>query len=350
MFHVLRGLLLLVGPIIGYSVGKTADAALVGLGVSAFVVAIELVIERIPLDVLIFGAIGAFGGVIIAKGIDWLVFRLDNPAIYQFISNKSLLVNLVFAYLGCMIAVRKKGELDLLDKNLVVKSTKSKEVKIIDTSVLIDGRLADVVETGFLSGNLIVPRFVLHELQVVADSSDGTKRQRGRRGLDILKRLQDSQEVTVKIYDKDYPNIKEVDSKLVELAKEMDGKVATTDFNLSKVAALQGVPVLNVNDLAGALKSVVLPGDTLILYLAKEGKEKQQAVGYLDDGTMVVVDDGRRYLGKRVSAYVNSILQTPAGRMIFARAQEVKEMPHVEEKHPLPGSPSASNESHPPHS
>jgi uncharacterized protein YacL len=343
MFHVLRGLLLLVGPIIGYSVGKTADAALVGLGVSAFVVAIELVIERIPLDVLIFSAIGAFGGVIIAKGIDWLVFRLDNPAIYQFISNKSLLVNLVFAYLGCMIAVRKKGELDLLDKNLVVKTTKTKEVKIIDTSCLIDGRIADVVETGFLSGNLIVPRFVLHELQVVADSSDATKRQRGRRGLDVLKRLQDSNEVIVKIYDKDYPNIKEVDTKLVELAKEMDGKVATTDFNLSKVAALQGVPVLNVNDLAGSLKSVVLPGDTLILYLAKEGKEKQQAVGYLDDGTMVVVDDGRRFLGKRVSAYVNSILQTPAGRMIFARAQEVKETPHVEEKHPMSGGGQASD-------
>ena len=334
MFHVLRGLALVLGPVVGYTVGKSGDAALVGLGVAALVVAIELVIERIPLDVLVFGAIGAFGGVVFAKSIDWLVYKLDNPTLYQFVSDKSLLVNLVFAYLGCMIAVRKKGELDLLDKNLVVKSTRTKEVKIIDTSVLIDGRIADVVETGFLSGNLIVPRFVLQELQVVADSADATKRQRGRRGLDILKRLQDSQEVTVKIYDKDYPNIKEVDTKLVELAREMDGKVATTDFNLSKVAALQGVPVLNVNDLAGSLKSVVLPGDTLTLFLAKEGKEKQQAVGYLDDGTMVVVDDGRRFLGKRVSAYVNSILQTPAGRMIFARAQEVKEIPHVEEKHP----------------
>lgn len=337
MFHVLRGLALVLGPIVGYAVGKSGDAALVGLGVAALVVAIELVIERIPLDVLVFGAIGAFGGVIIAKGIDWLVYKLDNPTLYQFVSDKSLLVNLVFAYLGCMIAVRKKGELDLLDKNLVVKNTRTKEVKIIDTSVLIDGRLADIVETGFLSGNLIVPRFVLHELQVVADSSDATKRQRGRRGLDILKRIQDSQEVTVKIYDKDFPHIKEVDAKLVQLAREMDGKVATTDFNLSKVAALQGVPVLNVNDLAGSLKSVVLPGDTLTLFLAKEGKEKQQAVGYLDDGTMVVVDDGRRFLGKRVSAYVNSILQTPAGRMIFARAQEVKEMPHVDEKNPHSG-------------
>ncbi len=347
MFHVLRGLALVLGPIIGYSIGHSGDAALVGVGVAALVVAVELIIERIPLDVLIFGAIGAIGGVIVAKAIDWLIYKLDNPHIYQFISDKSLLVNLVFAYLGCMVAVRKKGELDLLDKNLVVKTTKTKEVKIIDTSCLIDGRIADIVETGFLSGNLIVPRFVLHELQVVADSSDSTKRQRGRRGLDILKRLQDSNEVVVKIYDKDYPNIKEVDTKLVELAKEMDGKVATTDFNLSKVAALQGVPVLNVNDLAGSLKSVVLPGDSLVLYLAKEGKEKQQAVGYLDDGTMVVVDDGRRFIGKRVSAYVNSILQTPAGRMIFARAQELKEMPHVEEKNPMPGGGHPAPDSHP---
>lgn len=342
MFHVLRGLALVLGPVVGYFIGKSADAALVGLGVAALVVAVELVIERIPLDVLVFGAMGAFAGVVVARGLDWLIYKLDNPTYYQFISEKALLVNLVFAYLGCMIAVRKKNELDLLDKNLVVKSTKSKEVKIIDTSVLIDGRIADIVETGFLSGNLVVPRFVLHELQVVADSADSTKRQRGRRGLDILKRLQDSHEVVIKIYDKDYPNLKEVDAKLVELAKEMDGKIATTDFNLSKVAVLQGIPVLNVNDLSAALKSVVLPGDNLTLYLAKEGKEKQQAVGYLDDGTMVVVDDGRRFLGKRVSAYVNSILQTPAGRMIFARAQEVRETTQHEEKHPLAGAAGAA--------
>jgi uncharacterized protein YacL len=331
MFHVLRALALIFGPAIGYAMGKSMEAALVGLGVAAIVVAIELVIERIPLDVLVFGAIGAVFGVIAAKGIDWMVFKLDNPAYYRFISSNSLLINIFFAYLGCMIAVRKKGEFDLLDKNLVVKSPRSKEIKVIDTSVLIDGRIVDIVSTGFLSGKLIVPRFVLHELQTVADSSDATKRQRGRRGLDILKRLQDGQEIDIKIYDKDFPNIKEVDSKILELAKEMDGKVATTDFNLSKVAALQGISVLNVNDLASALKSVVLPGDNLQIFLAKEGKERSQAVGYLDDGTMVVVDEGRKFIGKRASVYVNSILQTPAGRMIFARAQDVKEAP-VEEK------------------
>jgi uncharacterized protein YacL len=159
----------------------------------------------------------------------------------------------------------------------------------------------------------------------VADSSDATKRQRGRRGLDILKRLQDGKEVIVKIYDKDFPNSKEVDSKLLDLAKELDAKLATTDFNLSKVAALQGVSVLNVNDLAGALKSVVLPGDGFAVFMAKEGKEKNQGVGYLDDGTMIVVDDGRRFIGKRIQVHVNSILQTPAGRMIFAKAHESRE-------------------------
>jgi uncharacterized protein YacL len=328
MFHVIRGVALVLGPVIGFAIGHSTDAALVGLGVACLVVAAELVIERIPLDALVFGGIGAVGGVVVAKVIEWLVFKLDNPTCYRFMSDNVLVINLVFAYLGCVIAVRKKGELELLDKNIVVKGNKSRDSKVIDTSALIDGRLADIAETGFLSGNLIVPRFVLHELQMVADSADAMKRQRGRRGLDILKRLQDNQEITVKIYDKDFQNIKEVDTKILELAKELDAKVATTDFNLSKVAALQGIQVLNVNDLAGALKSVVLPGDSLPIYLAKEGKERNQAVGYLDDGTMLVVEEGRRSVGKRVTVHVNSILQTPAGRMIFARVQEGGGPPH----------------------
>lgn len=340
MFHIFRGLALVLGVGVGYAIGKSTDAMLVGFGVAAVVVAIEIIIERIPLDVLVFGALGAFGGVLLAKGLDWVVFKLDNPVAYKFMTDYSILLNVFLAYLGCMIAVRKKGEIDLLDRNVVVKSTKSKETKILDTSILIDGRIADIAETGFLSGKLVLPRFVLHELQMVADSADSTKRQRGRRGLDILKRLQDSPEINIKIYDKDFPQIKEVDSKIIELAKELDAKVATTDFNLSKVAVLQGISILNVNDLASSLKSVVLPGDTLALYLAKEGKEKAQAVGYLDDGTMVVVDDGRRSIGKRMNVYVNSILQTPAGRMIFARAQEGRELP-LEEK-PIPSSPNPS--------
>ena len=172
MFHVIRGAALVLGPVVGYLIGHSGDAALVGLGVASLVVAIELVIERIPLDVLVFGAVGAVGGVIVAKVIEWLVFKLDNPTYYRFMSANALVINLVLAYLGCVIAVRKKGELELLDKNIVVKAPKATDGKVIDTSVLIDGRIADIAETGFLSGNIIIPRFVLHELQAVADSAD----------------------------------------------------------------------------------------------------------------------------------------------------------------------------------
>lgn len=336
MLHVLRGLALIVIPAACYLLmGRTMQAALIGLGLGAVAVGIELVVERIPLDMLFLGAIGAASGVIVAKVLDWAVFKLDNPSYYQLMTKYSIVINLVFAYLGCMIAVRKKNELDLLDRDLLVKGTKASDIKVLDTSVLIDGRIADIAETGFLSGRIVVPRFVLHELQMIADSADSAKRQRGRRGLDILKRLQEISHLGIKIYDKDFPHIKEVDTKLLELAKEMGAKVATTDFNLSKVAALQGVSILNVNDLAGALRPVVLPGDSLTIYLAKEGKEKAQAIGYLDDGTMVVVDEARRLIGKRVSVSVNSILQTPAGRMIFTRLQEPKEA-HGEEKNVVP--------------
>ncbi len=327
MLHLIKLVVLLAGPLIGYLSYHTQDAALVGLGVSSIVVMVVLIFERIPLDTLIFAAIGAGGGFFLAKALDWIVFKTDNPSYYGFMEKYSGLINILFACMGFMIALSKKGELDLLDKDIIVKGGKNKDVKILDTSVLIDGRICDVVETGFMSGKIVVPRFVLHELQQVADSSDATKRQRGRRGLDILKRLQDVPEINLKIYDKDFPHIKEVDTKVMELAKELGGKVATTDFNLNKVAALQGIAVLNINDLAGALKTVVLPGDNLVIFLAKEGKEKAQAVGYLDDGTMVVVDDGKPHIGKRANVHVNSILQTSAGRMIFARANDAFSVP-----------------------
>ena len=325
MINVLLGIALVAGPLAGYLIGGSGASALIGLGLAAFAVAIYLIIDRIPLDVLAFGLFGVVGGVIVAKVLEWSVVKLDHPASYRFVNDNFLLINLFLAYLGAMIAVRKKNELDLLDRNVLIKATKSKDMKVLDTSALIDGRIADVAEVGFLSGRLVLPRFVLHELQAVADSSDPTKRQRGRRGLDVLKRLQETPDVNVKIFDKDFPNVSEVDAKIIELAKELDARVVTTDFNLSKVAVLQGVSVLNVNDLATSLKSVVLPGDGIGVYLAKEGKEKNQAVGYLDDGTMVVVDEGRRHIGKRVNVHVNSILQTPAGRMIFARVQDTRE-------------------------
>lgn len=324
MFNLLKLLPLIVGPGMGYFVfGRTIHAGFVGLGIGAIVLAIYLVFERIPLDVLVFGGLGAGGGVIATKLLEWMVYQLDNSQYFALFQKFSPLLYLFMAYLGCMIAVKKKEEIDLLDKNLVVPGGKNKDVKVIDTSVLIDGRILDVASTGFLSGRIIIPRFVLHELQMVADSADNAKRQRGRRGLDIVKKLQEIDQINVKIYDQDFPQVKEVDSKLIELAKELSGKIATVDYNLNKLAVLQGISVLNVNDLSAAMKSVVLPGDNLPVFLAKEGKEKTQAVGYMDDGTMVVIDEGRSHIGKRVNVNVTSILQTSAGRMIFAKVQSV---------------------------
>jgi len=201
----------------------------------------------------------------------------------------------------------------------------SAATKILDTSVIIDGRIADVVETGFLEGTLVIPRFVLRELQRIADSEDSLKRNRGKRGLDILNKMRQSKSAMIQIQDIDFPDTKEVDAKLVKLAKEINGKVITNDFNLNKIAQLQGVKVLNINELSNVLKPVVLPGEEMSVFVVKEGKDPNQGVAYLDDGTMVVVDNGKPYLGKTVSVVVTSVLQTQAGRMIFTKLKEGNE-------------------------
>ena len=193
------------------------------------------------------------------------------------------------------------------------------EHKILDTSVIIDGRIADICKTGFIEGTLVIPEFVLEELQHIADSSDLLKRNRGRRGLDILNKIQKELEVKVLIYEGDFEEISEVDSKLVRLAKVLQGKVITNDFNLNKVCELQGVSVLNINDLANAVKPVVLPGEEIIVQVIKDGKEHGQGVAYLDDGTMIVVEGGREFIGMTLEVMVTSVLQTSAGRMIFAK-------------------------------
>lgn len=191
--------------------------------------------------------------------------------------------------------------------------------KILDTSVIIDGRIADIIDTRFIEGVLVVPKFVLDELQQIADSSDSVKRARGRRGLDVLNRLRKDRETLLRITDQDFPETNEVDSKLLKLAKAIDAKIVTNDFNLFKIAEIQGIPVLNINLLANSLKPVVLPGEKMKIVIIKEGKDPGQGIGYLDDGTMVVVDSGKRYVGEEVFALVTSVLQTPAGRMIFAK-------------------------------
>jgi len=319
---LLRILVIFAGPIIGYfQISSDARGILIGTGVALFILFIEAIIQRIPLDTLIAGILGVIIGLIAAKVLDYTIYLMENPKLYELMRTYSLLIKITFAYLGLVIAVRKKSELSLLDRDIFAPRPTKKipELKILDTSAIIDGRVADICEAKFLSATLIVSRFVLKELQEIADSPDPIKRARGRRGLEILSRLQQCPEVNVKIFDKDYPEIKETDLKIIHLAKDLSARILTTDFNLNKVAGIEGVTVLNVNDLSNALKPVVLPGEPMSIFVVKEGKEKDQGVGYLDDGTMVVVEEGRRYIGKKIDVLVTSIIQTSAGRMIFTR-------------------------------
>jgi uncharacterized protein YacL len=240
----------------------------------------------------------------------------------------SAVLTLFFGYMGLRIGLRKKEEM-AAGLQAVLASRKApepedkgpryEEHKILDTSVIIDGRIADICKTGFIEGTLVIPEFVLEELQHIADSSDLLKRNRGRRGLDILNKIQKELDVRVLIYEGDFEEIGEVDSKLVKLAKALRGKVVTNDFNLNKVCELQGVSVLNINDLANAVKPVVLPGEEIVVQVIKDGKEHGQGVAYLDDGTMIVVEGGRDYIGTTMEVLVTSVLQTSAGRMIFAK-------------------------------
>ena len=226
----------------------------------------------------------------------------------------------IMPYIGLLVGTRKPEWLDPAHLIGLFKEKRAgRSFKILDTSVIIDGRIADLCDTGFVEGALVVPQFVLKELQFVADSPDGLKRQRGRRGLDVLDRLQKSSQVEVIISDLDFPETPDVDSKLIECAKSMGGKIVTNDYNLNKVARIQGIKVLNINELVNSLRPVALPGETMSVFILKEGKEKEQGVAYLDDGTMVVVDNSRRMIGQTVDITVTSVLQTTVGKMIFGR-------------------------------
>lgn len=319
---IVRLVVVLAAPTIAwFQVEQSTKGLLIGVGIALMIIGAEILIQKIALDTLIFGIIGSVLGLIFAMIFEKVtLYVFDNVKVNRFFESYATLIKLAFTYLGMMVAVLKKSELDKLDKDILVKGSekKSQDVKILDTSAIIDGRIADVCETKFLSGVLVVPQFVLQELQAVADSEDDQKRIRGKRGIEILERIQESSSIPVRIYEKDFPDIKETDAKVVHLAKELKGKIITTDFNLNKIAAIQGVTVLNINELSNSLKPVVLPGEKMNIFLVKEGKERSQGVGYLDDGTMVVVEDGRPVVGRRVEVHVNSILQTSAGRMIFA--------------------------------
>ncbi len=323
---------LLSGLLTGYIAGEGAGAspqvyAAVGAAFGAFLggvmVSVERSLRHLPAPVTVGGGVGLGLGVVLAGLLSMSVNHLL-PASSMIAHFVLLAVCLIFPYLGLIVGVRHGEESGRSDKALTgLNSGEDPPIlKLLDTSVIIDGRIADLCETGFIEGKFIVPQFILQELQHIADSSDSLTRTRGRRGLDILHHIQTNHDVEVQIVADDFPHVKEVDSKLVELGKKLNAKILTNDVNLNKVAALQGVQVLNINQLSNALKPVVLPGETLRVFVLKEGKEAGQGVAYLDDGTMVVVDHAKHCIGKNVDGIVTSVLQTSAGRMIFTRLKE----------------------------
>jgi uncharacterized protein YacL len=323
---LIRAIFVLVVAVAGYvlqpfGLGAKWGAA-AGLAIGLCIILFEVRLRAVSLKRLIGAGIGSVLGIFGAYLFSLVIHNSLAPSSSQ--SFLQILVMLLMAYVGLIVGATKGDLLNLAALGGVFGGEKQgqKISKILDTSVIIDGRIADIAETGFLDGVIVLPQFVLRELQLVADSADSLKRNRGRRGLDILQRLQKIVALDVQIVEDDFPTIREVDMKLIELAKAYEAKIVTNDFNLNKLAQLQGVEVLNINELANALKPIVLPGEAMKVFILKEGKEYNQGVAYLDDGTMVVVDNARRMIGKTVDISVTSVLQTTAGKMIFGRLDE----------------------------
>jgi uncharacterized protein YacL len=312
-----------LGPPLGLS-DRNVWLGGVGLLVGVLAVLLERQARRVPVDRLFWGVAGGILGVAFGLGL--------GSALGAVVPGAGGLGRGIFAlllaYLGAAVALAKRDELEAMSDKLFPKRSGHRVPdKILDTSAIIDGRIASVCESGFLEGTLVVPQFVLHELQQIADSSDGLRRNRAKRGFEVLQRLQRIDTIAVRIEARDFPAVREVDQKLLELARATGGKVVTNDYTLNKLAEVTGVAVLNVNELAGALRPVFVPGELMQVHVVKEGKEAGQGVGYLDDGTMVVVDQGKRYIGQTVDAAVTTVLQTAAGRMIFARLREEEPAP-----------------------
>ena len=306
---------------VGFPIGTRPLSALIGLVIGVGTIFFELRVRRASLKTLIGAATGSILGIVGAA----LIGTLLTPQPWDQPVKSFVVICLVMfmAYVGLLVGAAKGDYIDLSALGGILSEKGAKQsYKILDTSVIIDGRVADIAEAGFMGGVIMIPQFVLRELQQIADSSDSAKRNRGRRGLDILQRIQKNSNLEVQIYEADFPQVKEVDLKLIELGKLLNAPIVTNDFNLNKVAHLRGVEVLNINELANALKPVVLPGEIMRVFILKEGKEYNQGVAYLDDGTMVVVDNARRQIGKNVDMVVTSVLQTTAGKMIFGRVEE----------------------------
>ncbi len=299
------------------------------LGIKKLTGEVEREIQKVPVSDIILGFAGLIMGLILAYLLGTIVSEVPVFGIVL-----TVLLYLVLGYLGMRVLLRKKSDLaSMVDKVKRTKPENSKDEKvavgiikpkILDTSVIIDGRIYEICRAGFLEGTIIIPEFVLKELQLIADSADDLKRVRGRRGLDILQKIQKELDMVVEITDRDFESVREVDLKLLKLAQEIDGKVVTTDYNLNKVAEVHGVTVLNINELSNAVKPMAIPGDIMHVNVVKEGKESHQGVAYLDDGTMIVVEEGREFVGQDIELIVTSVLQTPAGRMIFGRPKGFK--------------------------
>lgn len=305
-----------------YLIIQSIAGLIIGLSVALLVIRLEKDLRKISLKIILGGVVGMIIGLLIALilgfGLNMVSKIRENQQIIPWIY---LLLTGILGYLGLVLGSKKIDEFNFRGSGVKAET----EQRILDTSVIIDGRIADICDSGFMEGELIVPRFVLNELQFVADSSDSIKRSRGRRGLDILNRMQKISTINIKIVEQDFPKIKGVDGKLVALAQKINAKLLTNDFNLNKVAELQGVRVLNINELANSMKPVVLPGELMSVKVIREGKEHGQGVGYLDDGTMIIVDGAQKMLNMNIEVVVTSVLQTTAGRMIFSELKEAME-------------------------
>jgi len=326
----LRLFFILLSVIVGYYVGLLMSGftqvfgilgAFIGAVSAIVLIVVEILMRRFSIRNLSAAVFGLIFGFFMAWLLT-LVLKLI-PMDPNLFSSLQIIFILIFCYLGTVISVRGKDEFNLIIPYVkFVRQDQKEDLIVLDTSVIIDGRIADICQTNFIEGRLIVPVFVLQELQQVADSEDALKRNRGRRGLDILNKIQQTKGLDVHIHNEDFPEITEVDAKIVKLAQVLSAKVFTNDFNLNKIAELQGVRVLNINNLANALRPVVLPSEEMKVRIAKEGKEYNQGVAYLDDGTMVVVDNAKHLIGQVINVVVTSVLQTSAGRMIFANKMD----------------------------
>lgn len=356
---IIRSIISLIGVLIGYGVAQAiAGAEIIGLptkgwlylgvhlglsmvfGIIFFLLGPRIInvgrklihfvddeLQKIPTYDITLGSIGLIFGLIIASLFSQPFYKLEVRYLGVIIS---IILYIIFGYLGIKVSTRNREDIENAIGNFRKSSGKDKIKsnckscpKILDTSVIIDGRIADICKTGFIEGPLIIPEFVLEELQHIADSSDALKRNRGRRGLDILNEIQKELDVEVIIHEKKFEDVKEVDSKLLKLTQLLKGKIITNDYNLNKVAEVQSIAVLNINELANAVKPIVLPGEEMVVQVVKDGKESGQGLAYLDDGTMIVVESGKKYIGKTIDVLVTSVLQTSAGRMIFAKPKSM---------------------------